>query len=126
MSYSHIMLIDDDQDDQEIFSMAMREISSKADCMIMSSAEEALLGLTTGKLSPDLIFLDLNMPIMSGQQFLSEIKRHAGLKGVPVIILSTSSRMETIAEAKELGAHDFITKPDKFDTLKHILHEIIG
>ena len=126
MDYRHILLIDDDQDDQEIFLTAIEAVSDQADYMAIGSAETALRQLANGEVIADLIFLDLNMPIMSGQQFLSKIKDHETLKKIPVIILSTSSRAETIQEVKRLGAHDFITKPDKFDTLKKILHSIIG
>lgn len=126
MSYRHILLIDDDQDDQDIFLTAMQAVSDQADYSAISSAETALQQLADGEVVADLIFLDLNMPIMSGQQFLSKIKDHETLKEIPVIILSTSSRAETIREVKGLGAHDFITKPDKFDVLKNILHSIIG
>jgi CheY-like chemotaxis protein len=126
MDYRHILLIDDDQDDQDIFLTAMQAVSERADYMAIGSAETALQQLANGEVVADLIFLDLNIPIMSGQQFLSKIKDHETLKEIPVIILSTSSRAETIREVKRLGAHDFITKPDKFDTLKSILHSIIG
>jgi CheY-like chemotaxis protein len=126
MDYRHILLIDDDQDDQEIFLTAMQAVSGQADYKAISSAEAALQQLADGEVVADLIFLDLNMPIMSGQQFLSKIKDHVTLKEIPVIILSTSSRAETIKEVKQLGAHDFITKPDKFDVLKKILHSILG
>ena len=126
MPYRSILLIDDDQDDQEIFLTAMQAVNHLMTCTAISSAEEALERLEAGLIVTDLIFLDINMPIMSGQQFLSKIKDHATLKEIPVIILSTSSRPETIRETKRLGAHDFITKPDKFDTLKNILRSIFA
>jgi CheY-like chemotaxis protein len=126
MRYRRILLVDDDQDDQEIFLTAMQALSRHSDYTAVSSAEMALKQLAAGEIVADLIFLDLNMPIMSGQQFLYQIKAHDKLKEIPVIILSTSSRAETIKEVKRLGAHDFITKPDRFDVLKKMLDSIIG
>jgi CheY-like chemotaxis protein len=126
MRYRRILLVDDDQDDQEIFLTAMQALSGQTDYTVIGSAVTALKQLRAGEIVTDLIFLDLNMPIMSGQQFLFQIKAHDKLKEIPVIILSTSSRAETIREVKRLGAHDFITKPDKFDALKNILDSILG
>ncbi len=125
MPYKHILLIDDDEDDQEIFLAAMEGIHSSVSCSIMSNAKEALQKLIEKKLEPDLIFLDLNMPIMSGQQFLSEIKKHQGIKEIPIFILSTSSHIATIEATKLMGAKNFITKPNSFDELKAILKKII-
>lgn len=65
-------------------------------------------------LRPDVIFLDLNMPLMNGKQFLQEIKRVDDIAGIPVTILSTSSDPHNIAETQKLGATGFITKPDRF------------
>jgi CheY-like chemotaxis protein len=125
MRYRRILLIDDDQDDQEIFFTALQAVSRHTDYTAISSAETALKLLTAGDIVADLIFLDLNMPMMSGQQFLYRLKAHDKLKEIPVIILSTSARAETIREVQRLGAHDFMTKPDRFDTLKTMLHSVI-
>jgi CheY-like chemotaxis protein len=64
------------------------------------------------------------MPIMSGQQFLIEIKKENELKNIPVIILSTSSHTSAIQQAKALGAKDFFSKPDKFEDLIFLLKSV--
>jgi CheY-like chemotaxis protein len=125
MLYSHILLIDDDDDDQEIFLTAMKEIAGSVECTAFASAQAALQQLETGEMTADLIFLDLNMPIMNGKQFLSELRKSETLKKIPVIILSTSSHSDTIRETKALGAHDFITKPANFKEFKNILQSIL-
>ncbi len=124
MPYSRILLIDDDDDDQEIFLTAVNEISSSLVCITESSAQKALYKLKTRETDPDVIVLDLNMPVMNGFQFLAEVKNDDALKDIPVIILSTSSISNTIKESKALGAVDFITKPNDFAALKNILHTI--
>ncbi len=125
MQYSRVLLIDDDEDDQELFLMAMKEIAASVKCTALGSAQTALRQLETRALTTDLIFLDLNMPIMTGQQFLSELKKNVELNRVPVIILSTSSSTETINETKALGARNFITKPSDFKELKNILFKVL-
>lgn len=121
MLYKNILMIDDDEDDQEFFITAIDQLSKAVTCTAISRAQEALLKLKEKVIMPDLIFLDLNMPVMNGQQFLTEIKKDPILRSIPIIILSTSSHETTIELMKELGAEDFITKPDTFDKLVLLL-----
>lgn len=73
----------------------------------------------------DVIFSDLNMPRMNGQQFLLEIKKLPELKDIPVIIFSTSSHAHTIQLVKDFGAHEFITKPGLFNELVSTLRRLL-
>lgn len=123
--FRNILLIDDDADDQEIFLTALENVASSVSCTAFSNAAEALDQLAAKQVTTDVIFLDLNMPLMNGQQFLKEIKKDEQLRQIPVIIFSTSSHPGTIHETKALGAHDFITKPDKFDDLVSLLRSIV-
>ena len=125
MQYSRVLLIDDDEDDQELFLLAIKEIAASIECTTLSSAHSALTQLETRALVADIIFLDLNMPLMTGQQFLSELNKREGLSRIPVIILSTSSNIETINETKALGARIFITKPSNFTELKNVLFNVL-
>lgn len=119
-------MIDDDEDDQEFFVTAVNQISVELNCTTLSNAQEAFQKLNEKTLTPDIIFLDLNMPVMNGQQFLVEIKKHPTLTSIPVIIFSTSSHTGTIQLMKELGAKDFMTKPDKYDKLVVLLTQILN
>ncbi len=121
MIYNSILLIDDDEDDQNFFLKAMGRINSEVKCEVQSDATIALERLENKEIVPELIFLDLNMPIMNGQQFLEEIKKRTHIKDIPIIICSTSNNSSTILLTKELGAYDFITKPDKIDSLVYLL-----
>lgn len=125
MLYQNILLIDDDDDDQEIFLLAVEQISGTANCVAFSDATLALQKLSDFEILPDVIFLDLNMPVMNGQQFLAAIKENADVKHIPVIIFTTSAHAATIKLTKELGAADFITKPGSFDELVLILSAFI-
>ena len=66
------------------------------------------------------------MPLMNGQQFLMQIKKHPDLSDIPIIIFSTSSHKETIKLMKDLGAMDFITKPEDFTDLVKILQNTLN
>ena len=126
MPYKNIMLIDDDIEDQEIFLEAIEQAGVSVNCTALENAKEALHKLLGKDLAVDLIFLDLNMPIMSGSQFLAEIKKLDSLKDIPVIILSTSSDSNTIQQTKQLGATKFITKPETFDELVFVLKSVLN
>jgi CheY-like chemotaxis protein len=126
MTYKHILLIDDDAEDQEIFKTALDSFPKELRCTTFTNAKVALEKLVSGDLHPDIIFLDLNMPIMSGQEFLLEAKKKKEVAHIPIIIFSTSSQTGTIKQMKELGAHDFITKPDRFDKLVNLLTPILN
>lgn len=125
MLYHHILLIDDDEDDQEIFLTALECTRKPIQCTVIDSARKALSQITKGELKTDLIFLDLNMPLMNGQQFLTEIKKDEELRKIPVVILSTSSNAATVAQVKQLGACHFFTKPGRFEDLVAILEKVL-
>ena len=116
-------LIDDDQDDQEIFSMALQKVDVPIVCVVASDCGEAIKKLSKDtSFNPDYIFLDLNMPRMNGKECLKEIKKHAHLKDIPVVMYSTSLKTSDIEETKKLGAIEFITKPSSIPTLTRVLN----
>lgn len=123
--FKKILLVDDDEDDQDIFSLALKTVSPGAAFFSEIDARQALDRLTAGDIVPDVIFLDLNIPLMGGVQFLEQVKQHERIKNIPVIIYSTSSLDATIKTTRTLGAAEFITKPDTFDDLVKILSKYI-
>ena len=124
-SIKSILLIDDDLDDREIFVTALDTLDKKVDCLTLDNATEALRMLYNSEVNPDVIFLDLNMPVMNGHEFLAAIKSHEVLQQIPVIIFSTSSHQSTVEAALKLGAHQFLTKPDNFDDIIGIIKSVI-
>jgi CheY-like chemotaxis protein len=125
--YSHLYIIDDDIEDQEIFMEAVKEVSEKIQCSSSTSGEDALMHLEhqTKKL-PDLIFLDLNMPKLNGKQVLKEIKNTPGLKMIPVIMYSTSFAPRDIEEIRQIGAAHHLLKPSRFNDLCGALSNILA
>lgn len=125
MVYKNILQIDDDMDDCEFFMDAVHAISSASYTGIQNPLI-ALQKLINKEVIPDVIFLDLNMPLMSGFEFLTEIKKSDNIKNIPVIIFSTSQYDEIKIKAKNHGASDYISKPNNFDELKKILTHYIA
>lgn len=120
-----ILLIDDDIDDREIFISALAFIDNSITCSIATNGMDGIQQLKNAPSLPDMIFLDLNMPLMNGIQLLKEIKATGRIKDVPVVIYSTTSDSKTIEETKQLGAYQFFTKPEKFSELVGLLHGLL-
>ena len=119
------LLVDDDEDDTEIFAIAMGEADSSIDCVFATDAAAALSLLENKSFVPDYIFLDLNMPQMSGKECLVEIRKRPHLSTVPVIIFSTSASQRDMDDTHALGASSFITKPPLIATLTEKLLEVV-
>ena len=123
------LLIDDDKDDFEIFKLALSETNHNIQLSYSSTGPEAIDKLRQGppyQLSPDLIFIDLNMPRMNGKQCLEAIRQIDRLKDTRVFIYSTSADSRIVEESHALGATGFIVKPSNFKKLVDMLNELIG
>jgi CheY-like chemotaxis protein len=119
-------LIDDDHDDQLIFTLALQQVSGSILCVTADNGIEALKRLDQKGFLPDYIFIDLNMPGMNGIECLLKIKAIGHLKDIPVVIYTTSSKQKDIIETSALGASAFITKPYHIADLSKTLHEVFG
>ena len=116
------LFVDDDEDDRNLFSDTLKMIDSEIITYEAINGKEALTLLTkkTQHL-PDVIFLDINMPAMSGWECLKKIKENEHLKNIPVVILSTSSNIRDVGIAVELDAAFYWVKPTSFLLIKDIL-----
>jgi DNA-binding response OmpR family regulator len=121
-----IFYADDDSEDCELFTEALRQIDPEIKSIIAKDGREALAYLNNTRDLPDYIFLDINMPLIDGKKCLIEIKRSVKLNTIPVIMYSTTSDTNEIHEYYKLGAHDFLIKPNNFltlcDSLESIFH----
>ena len=120
-----ILLIDDDIDDQEFFLEAVKEVNPNITCHLAGSCDEGLEFLNNSSVLPDYIFLDLNMPMMNGKEFLQELKKTESFGHIPVIIYTTSSRPEDREQSLSLGATDFLVKPNNYKSFCEQLKTIL-
>lgn len=119
-----ILLADDDMDDTEMFCEALEDIDENIICECAANGKEALQVLESLDQIPELIFLDVNMPIMSGWECLKILKNDKRYQDIPVIMISTSSHKKDMDIALELGSMCYFVKPYDFNDLKHILRSI--
>ena len=115
-------LIDDDEDDREIFSLALSAANSSSTYVTATNGEDALRILEDQPdYIPDFIFLDLNMPFMDGRSCLKELTKISKLRDVPVIMFTTSSYTKDIEDTLKLGASHYLIKPSSLNGLVEIL-----
>lgn len=118
----HILLVDDDEDEPEILSEALKKMPEPIDCYSVTSPEHALRVLN--EFVPDFIFIDYNMPRMDGLAFISEIRSIKRLSNTPLVLYSNHLDSDVIKEAMALGARACIKKPPKISLLVEKLKEL--
>ncbi|ALQ07321.1 MULTISPECIES: response regulator [Pseudoalteromonas] len=124
-----ILMADDDEDDRLLTQDALAESRVLNELHFVEDGVELLEYLERrGKFEdkavsprPGLILLDLNMPRMDGREALEAIKSNPNLKGIPVVILTTSKQEEDMVKGYNLGAASYITKPVTFDGLVELM-----
>lgn len=105
---NYIYIIEDEESISKLISMYLEKANIQTKAFF--NAEDALVQITKDKI-PDLIILDLNLPGMSGFEFLQELKKQLSNNMPSVMILSARDADEDIIQGLGLGADEFITKP---------------
>ncbi len=121
-----ILLIEDDQ----IEILKFKKVAHShevAHCIeVAENGEMAMTWLQETKRLPDIILLDLNMPKMSGLEFLSLLKSDAKLRYLPTVILTTSINRKDVTSCYEAGIAGYLLKPLKYEDyvrkIKHLLN----
>ena len=122
----NIILADDDADDRMLFEDAINEIEVKTNLSLFNDGKQLMDYLIQPQIRlPEIVFLDLNMPIKDGMQCLKEIRAHNLLKELCVAIYSTSSSDEDIENTFINGANIYINKPNTFTGLKKAIDKVI-
>ena len=122
----HLLLADDDPDDCIFFKEALEDLPFQSTFSTVGNGVElmSLLNERENDL-PDVLFLDLNMPLKNGFECLCEIKRNKNLIHLPVVIFSTSFDPGVITSLYEKGAGYYIRKPAEFGKLKTVIGKAI-
>jgi len=111
-----ILLVEDNAGDVRLTREVLRDSKVRNNLIVANNGQEALAclrkqGKFAGTVRPDLILLDLNLPVKDGREVLAEIKADPDLKRIPVVILTTSKAEEDILKTYNLHANCYVTKP---------------
>jgi CheY-like chemotaxis protein len=116
-----IMFIDDEPDLVKVTSLRLKKIGYEV--CIVTTGEEALNAIK--ETPPDLIFLDLRLPQMSGDAVCKQLKSDEKLRQIPVILF-TASMSNILEKVKEIKADDYLTKPFEPEELLNKIKKFIG
>lgn len=124
-----ILLVEDNEGDVRLTQEVLKDSKVRNNLMVAKNGEEALSRLRKqGKFKdavrPDLILLDLNLPIKDGREVLAQIKEDPDLKRIPVVILTTSKAEEDILKTYNLHANCYVTKPVDLDQFVKVVRSL--
>lgn len=113
-----VWIVDDDQEMTRAISMMLEML----DCQVTGflSARNAAQTLLTG-VRPDMLVLDINMPEVTGLDFLEFLRRRPEWKNLPIVMLSTEAADVTVDQALELGADGYVMKPVTLEELDTVI-----
>ncbi|MGA2600063.1 MAG: response regulator [Bryobacteraceae bacterium] len=127
---AEILLADDSENEAELTRIGFKKSGLRHNLHHVLNGVECLAFLRKqGEYAkvpaPDLLLLDLNMPIMNGREVLAEIMSDENLRSIPVLILSTSGQDEEILKMYKLGCRSYIVKPVDFNRFLQIVRSLV-
>lgn len=124
-----VYLVDDDEDDISFVKEAFLTYSYKGPVDTANNGRALLEKLEAHQAHPEVIVMDLNMPVKNGFDTLQEIKASPSFKDIPVIILTASTSKTDEHRCFDLGCSYFYTKPvalKDYASLVHMVKQIIS
>lgn len=128
---AHVLLVEDNPDDIELTLEALEDSKIRMEIDVVSDGVAAMAflrreGEYATKTRPDVVLLDLNLPLMDGREVLREIRADQDLTDLPVVVLTTSEDEGDILKAYKLHANCYITKPVDFVRFTEIIKQVEG
>lgn len=119
-----ILHIEDNEGDIMLTQEAFKSAELKPDFVVAYNGQEGLNYLHSDKIKPDLILLDINMPILNGKEFLALVKTDSKLKQIPVVVLTTSENDSDVLECYQLHANAYLNKTLDFDGYSKVVRSL--
>ncbi len=104
-------------DDSKTVRIIVKKAFKAFDCEIIEAANGVEGLAAAAKETPDLILLDITMPVMDGVEMLTKIKSDPALKAIPIIMLTAEGGRDNVLKIAKIGVRDYIVKPFKEDVL---------
>ncbi len=120
-----ILLVEDDEIDVMTVKRALRDLNVSNPLTVAANGEEALAKLRAGKSQrPAIILLDLNMPRMSGLEFLREVRADGCAQGIPIVVLTTSRQDRDVVEGFNYNVAGYMIKPVDYAKFVEVMKAI--
>lgn len=123
-SCSKIWVVDDDPDDLYLIQTAFAQSRPNLTIQTLNDGAELLPQLRVSPAPPELVLLDLNMPLLNGFDTLKQVRSTEQWKHLPIIVFTTSSSESDRVKCLALGATDFISKPGGFKELNVLVEHL--
>lgn len=120
-----LLYIDDDPEDKEFFQESVRQLDPSIQCYTAKDGLEGMTALEEMMVRPDFIFVDMNMPVMNGRQFLMEIKQKIRVRSIPVVIYTTTAHPGDKETFQDLGAYRVLIKPNSMREIARLVNSVI-
>jgi two-component system, cell cycle response regulator len=112
-------------DDSKTVRIIVKKAFKSYDCEIIEAANGVEGLATAAKENPDVILLDVTMPVMDGVEMLTKLKSDPALKGIPVIMLTAEGGRDNVLKIAKIGVRDYMVKPFKEELLVEKVGRII-
>ena len=122
----HIFLADDDEDDVMFFKIALEHIGNKDQLTVFNNGEELMQHLKSTSVLPNVLFLDLNMPLKSGIECITEIRKNVKFENLPIVVYTTAQQEFIINEMYYKGANYYFSKTPNPELMKTYLQMILS
>jgi two-component system chemotaxis response regulator CheY len=120
-----VLIVDDSSVMRKIVERALRQAGlDLTEVLEASNGAEALAAVQKGPL--DMIFSDINMPVMDGLEFLKNLAGIDSAKGVPVVMITTEGSEARVVEALSAGAKGYLRKPFTPEQVKERIAPLLG
>ena len=122
-----LLILEDSDEDFDLMYDALQRAQVNNPILRLSDGElclELLQAPTHRRLEPCLLLLDLNLPGMDGRSILAEIREHAALKGLPVVIFTTSANPSDVTACYRAGANSYHIKPIDVPAFRQVISTI--
>lgn len=129
MKNIHVLLVEDNPGDAELTRQALASSRISIDLAVVDDGEKALRYLRreggyAAAARPDLLLLDLNLPKLSGEEVLRELKADPEFRSLPVVILTSSEAENEISRCYAEGANCYVVKPVEFSSFMDVVSSI--
>jgi CheY-like chemotaxis protein len=122
-----IIIVEDDLDDQELFSEVFKDLGYKNEIVFFNDGQEALTYLTAKTTEPFIVFSDINMPKLNGTELRKQIHENEDIriKTIPYLFFTTTAEQKAVVDAYSKSIQGFFIKPSNFQDLKSVLKTIV-